>query len=211
MLAGLVNRFSGFIAGMAAMFSGAALIFTILMRQPLWLTLTVLGFFAASAFAVVWAFLPQERRAHFLVLIKVGFISGVVATILYDFSRWLLVTLTGWNFWPFKTFPIFGRLIAGEHLDLATAYAVGTVYHIVNGLLFCVAYCLIFGRRHIGWAVAWALVLESAVLLLYPGWLGLDKIMAEFTAVSIIGHVCFGLGLGFTSNKLLPVHRLHSG
>jgi hypothetical protein len=135
--------------------------------------------------------------------VKAGAVASIAATIAYDLSRYILVTFGQMTYWPFKTFPIFGRLIAGEHLSLTEAYVVGTVYHCVNGLMFSIAYCLIFGYRHVGFAVAWALLLEATVLWLYPGWLGMDALMAEFTAVSVIGHICFGLGLGFVSRWML--------
>lgn len=189
------------------MFSGAALIFTILLTLPLWLTLLVTGAFAASAFATIWALSPPDRRELFAQRMRAGLIAGLVATALYDLSRWSLVEAGGLSYWPFKTFPIFGRLIAGAGLSLPQAYLVGTLYHVANGILFSIAYCLIFGRRHWGFAIAWAILLEATVLWLYPGWLGLGPIMAEFAAISLIGHVCFGLGLGFTSRRLLQTTR----
>ncbi|HEY8136159.1 MAG TPA: hypothetical protein VIF08_08985, partial [Candidatus Limnocylindrales bacterium] len=50
-------------------------------------------------------------------------------------------------------------------------------------------------RRGIVTGVGWALLLETAQLVLYPGWLDI-RFLDEFRQISFLSHVVFGLTLG---------------
>ena len=56
------------------------------------------------------------------------------------------------------------------------------------------------GRRW-WWAVAYALVLESFMIMLYPGWLGFSM-NGEFLTVSITAHLTFGAVLGVLAARV---------
>ncbi len=125
----------------------------------------------------------------------VGAAAGVLATLAYDAVRWLLVTLLHWTFWPFDVFPIFGQAIGGTGLSSTQAIALGMLYHYTNGVMFAVAYTILFGTA--GWwaGILWALGLEALMLSVYPGWLH-PKAFGEFVSVSMLGHVAYGAVIG---------------
>jgi hypothetical protein len=187
----------------AAMGSGGALIVTIITKVPLWETLLAFAVYGAFTAALLWARATAASRIQIARRLKAGLTAGALATVAYDASRYLLVTAASLKYWPFETFVIFGRSIAGEALTRGHAYAVGTLYHCVNGLFFAVAYAFLLGTRHWSWGVAFALVLEFTVFGLYPGWLNLASVMEEFTVVSLTGHVAYGVTLGLICSRRL--------
>jgi hypothetical protein len=73
---------------------------------------------------------------------------------------------------------------------------IGSAYHYRNGESFAVAYSFLFGARDWKFAILWALFLEALMFTVYPGWLNLRGVMAEFTVVSLSGHVVYGTVLG---------------
>jgi hypothetical protein len=154
--------------GSASMGSGGALIITILAKVPLWTTLLAFAAYGCSVSALLWSRASPASRRQIVRRLKVGLIAGAFATAAYDGSRYLIVTAGSLNYWPFETFLLFGRSIAGAGLTRDEAYVVGTAYHCLNGLLFAVAYAFLLGRRHWLSGVAFAIVLEITVFSLYP-------------------------------------------
>ena len=112
------------------------------------------------------------------------------------------MTLFHDTFWPFDVFPIFGYAIAGSNVPHNVATIIGTFYHYTNGVLFAIAYTILFAPR--GWwaGVLWALVLEALMLTIYPGWLH-PRAFNEFVSVSILGHLAYGSVLGSFSQQAL--------
>ncbi|MGH2350790.1 MAG: hypothetical protein ACRDI2_13765, partial [Chloroflexota bacterium] len=168
--------------------SGAALVIAIISGAPLGVVLGLLGLAAGLTVALRWTHADARGRALAGARLRVGLAAGILATGAYDGTRWLVVTLGGLQFWPFESFPLFGYLIAGQEIPRSAAYAVGTAYHLLNGLAFAISYSMLLGGRKWWWAVGWALGLEAAMLTIYPTWLNLDSVMKEFTAVSLLGH-----------------------
>lgn len=155
--------------------------------------------------------LVRSNRAQRRVIRKklfVGVIAGFIATATYDLSRLIVVNLFNLSIWPFEAFPLFGRLIAGATIPESVAYAVGTAYHVFNGLLFAIAYCFALGGRPWPFGICWALGLEVATLVLYPDWLDLENVMREFTIMSMVGHITYGMTLGILSWLWLGPERL---
>lgn len=187
----------------AAMGSGGALVVTILTHAALWLTLTLFTLYAVTITAFFRALASAETRARILHRMRVGAVAGIFSTLAYDATRLVLVETMQWTYWPFETFVLFGRSIAGADLSRPEAYAVGTAYHCVNGILFAIAYACLFGGRHWAAGIAFALVLEATVYGLYPTWLNLNDVMGEFTVVSLMGHTAYGATLGLICARYL--------
>ncbi len=186
----------------AALTSGVALVASILLDLSLALTLILLGTLAASIVALKWSRSTLYERAMIRDQLITGLIAGILATLAYDVTRVVLVKLGQFNIWPFDTFKIFGELIIGSAPEVARL-VVGTIYHFCNGISFAIAYCLVLGGRHWLFGVAWGLSLEALMLTIYPGWLDLQAVIAEFFAMSVLGHFAYGSVLGFVSQQRL--------
>src|SRR5205823_3752998 len=182
--------------------SGAALIVHVLTTISLGLALVGAGIIVIGVGTLTWMRLPAMARNEIAQRAKVGLLAGFPATIAYDISRWLIVTLFHDTFAPFDVFPIFGHAIAGTNLSPAVATTIGILYHYTNGVLFAVAYAILLAPR--GWwtGILWALGLEALMLTVYPGWLHPTP-FEEFVSVSILGHVAYGSVLGIFSRRLL--------
>lgn len=187
------------LAGFACLFSGVSLVVHILTGSPLWLVLTVVGFIGALTVAI-----SAVNEGAFRVLLGVvarGAVVGVVGTVAYDLSRWLLVQFAGMESSPFAALPLFGAALIGDAQSTGLVRAAGIAYHVVNGVMFGVAYYVWFARRPWWWGVAYAMGLEAFMLALYPGWLAPESI-AELTQISLLGHVAYGIALGAVATVL---------
>lgn len=188
------------IAAAGAASSGAALVAAILTDRPLWLASTfvfVPGLLATVA-AVVWA---RGRQAElFLERVRRGVVAGVVGTAAYDVVRGAveLAGLATSN--TFRAITIFGSGLTGRPPSHAASVAAGWAFHACNGVGFAIAYLLLAAGRPVLAGVAFGLALETAMVLLYPGWLGFT-LTAEFLSVSILGHVAYGAVLGVAGRR----------
>lgn len=180
--------------------SGAALLIHILAGISLGLALLGMGLLVVCAGWLIWQRLTPVLRVNAAQRVLFGLAAGVLATLAYDGSRWVFVTVFHDTFWPFDVFPIFGYAIAGTGISHQAALLIGTAYHYTNGLLFAVAYTLLFGPRNWWIGILWALGLEALMLSVYPGWLH-PKAYSEFVSVSIFGHVAYGSVLGLVSQQ----------
>ena len=186
--------------------SGVAFIIHVLTTISLGLALIGTGIIVIGLGILTWTRLPLTVRTQIKQRAKVGLIAGFLATIAYDISRWLIVTIFHDTFAPFHVFPLFGYAIGGTNLTPAVATVVGTLYHYANGVLFAVTYAILLAPR--GWwtGILWGLGLEALMLTIYPGWVHPTP-FEEFVSVSILGHVAYGSVLGTCSRRLLPRQR----
>jgi hypothetical protein len=198
----MIDRRARYFLGIISTTTGAALLVYFLAGISLALSILFIACLAVVCAVITWQRLTPQGRSEVQARAKAGFLAGVVATLGYDISRFLLVRVAHFAIWPFETFRLFGELILGSHIAPPTTVIVGTIYHLTNGISFAVAYTLILGRR--GWlfGVAWAFGLEFLMVSFYPGWLGL-KALDEFLQVSVLGHFVYGSILGLVSKKLL--------
>ena len=180
--------------------SGASLVVYVLTGAPLALVLALLVVLGAGAVALTLRGDPVRRR-EWRRRVRVGIPVGLVATALYDVSRWALVSVTDMHVSPFKAFPLFGQALVGE-ADAGTLLGWGVAFHLLNGVAFGIAYTVWFGHRPPWVGVAFALGLEAFMLAIYPGWLDI-RALAEFTQLSVFGHVVYGLALGVGARRLL--------
>lgn len=189
--------------GFALLGSGAALVVAILWRISLGLALIVFAAALTGIVALQVSRLPVVMRRGVRVQAGRGALIGFAATLAYDLTRLLLVVLFPLRVRPFETWVRFGYAILDASASRDAALIVGTIYHYANGVFFAVSYGLLLGRRAWGYGVAWAFGLEVAMLVVYPRWLNLRDVLAEFTLISLVGHLAYGVTLGALGQRLL--------
>jgi hypothetical protein len=182
--------------------SGAALIVHVLSGVSLGATLLAAGGIVFLAGLMLWRQLSPVARLEVRRRAVVGALAGLAATGAYDSVRWALVTVFRYTYWPFDIFSIFGQAITGGGLPAGVVTGIGVLYHYLNGVMFALAYTILFGRA--GWwvGILWALGLEALMLSVYPGWLH-PQAFGEFLSVSMLGHVAYGSVLGLLAQRTL--------
>jgi hypothetical protein len=182
--------------------SGGALAIHIMGRVSLLGALAILLLGGGVLASVVLRSLPPYARTLLRQRAFAGLKAGLVAIVAYDITRYGIVAVLDLSFRPFHVFEIFGQLLLGENAPAAMALAAGTAYHFINGIGFGVAY-LVFVRRPRVWnGIAWAMVLEVSMILLYPSWLRLEQV-GELATVSVLGHVAYGTALALVGRRLV--------
>ncbi|MDB9516440.1 hypothetical protein PN466_05630 [Roseofilum reptotaenium CS-1145] len=189
------------------MASGAALVISIVTNASLPIILICLGIFAGFLSISKWSRSSHQERKIIQAKAITGVVAGAIATIAYDVSRELIVRLFNIPLDPFKALPVFGELIVGSNAPETTIIISGILYHVLNGVLFGVAYCFFFGNRNWKWGIVWAMALEIAMFTIYPTWLNLDAVMREFTLISMSGHIVYGAVLGLLCNRWLNINN----
>jgi hypothetical protein len=178
--------------------TGAGLVVHLLIGLPLWLTVFGGVVIAASLYLMVGNAADPTLQAR----IRTGLACGAVATVCYDATRTLYVVATHASVHPFDTWRLFGLALVGPGAPPWAVWSAGTAFHLNNGLLFAVAYTIWLGERGPLWGVGFALVLETFMLGLFPGWLHL-RALGEFTQMSMLGHVAYGAVLGFLARRMI--------
>jgi hypothetical protein len=192
----------------AALFlaNGAAVLVYILAGVSLRWTAIALAVVAVAVGVVVVRRMSPQRRRRFARRVGVGAIAGFAATLAYDAARYGLVEVAGMTIKPFEAWRLFGVALTDVGQSSALAFAVGTAFHLSNGIGFGIAYTVAFGTRGPLAGIAFALVLETFMVSVYPGWLGL-RALDEFLQVTIFGHVVYGATLGWLARSLLRRER----
>lgn len=126
-----------------------------------------------------------------------GAVGGVVAALAYDLYR-LPFVLGGAPL--FKVFPRFGQSLLGADEPMWLVQLLGWGYHFSNGAALGIMFLAMVvrpSRRVLFWgAVAWALFIESMLLLSpYTGFFGL-RLDARFIFLTASAHLVFGIALG---------------
>ncbi len=185
------------IAGALFLVTGAALVVHILIGLPLWLTVSGGVLLAVAGFVLLGdSVFGRRLRPKILA----GLVAGAVATVCYDISRILLISLTGSTIEPFEAWQLFGVSLVGTGASAELQWVAGTAFHLTNGLAFGVAFTIWLGDRGLLWGIGFALGLEIFMLGLYPGWLNI-RAFGEFTQVSVMGHVVYGSVLGVLARQ----------
>ena len=175
---------------------GLGLITWALTKLPMRVLVLILLTLGAALWLVGRYRLDRERRVELAKRARIGVTGGLAATVVYDLTRFGLVSLAQWSLKPWAAIPLFGELFIGPHHSTAALYAVGLTYHFVlNGIGFATAYTVIVKHPHPITGVAWAMGLEAAMALLYPSFLIIRQ-YGEFLTMSVVGHVCYGLVIG---------------
>lgn len=190
------------VLGTAALFSGAALVAHILAGVSLRLALLFTALLLVTAIALVARRSRSEQRARLRRFAAAGVIAGVIATAAYDAAKFLLSRGTSSPYNPFEAIRAFGLLLAGPSASPTAIYTAGTAFHLLNGISFGVAFCLLFRRRGLLQGIAWGMFLEFFQLTLYPGWLDIRS-YGEFVQISVMAHVVYGVMLSLVSKSVL--------
>ncbi len=191
------------LAAVLPLATGAGLLGFLIARVSLWLGFALVALIGVGLVIGVWRRASPAGRADLLARARAGLFAGLIATACYDASRYVLVTAFESSVWPFAAFPAFGGLLIGPAEPYDARLLAGTVFHILNGVGFSLAYALFVRRPRILTGVIWALVLEALMLTLYPTWLDI-KAIGEFTQMSMLGHVVYGIVLGALSRRWVP-------
>ena len=192
------------VLGVGALFAGAALLSNIVLELPY---LVVLGSGAlALAVGLGVAMVRTDALGRRVVgrIALVGAVSGLVATVAYDLSKWGLSQLDPTPINPFEALPVFGQLVLGPEAPPDLLWRLGIGIHVLNGVTFGIAFAFLLGGRGVPAGIAWGLGLELFQLTLYPGWLGIDA-FAEFATISAGGHLVYGAVLGGLEGRLRRV------
>lgn len=203
-MSGVIDRRDRWVAALF-LASGAALLVFILAGISLRLTFLGLGLAAAVVLWLALRRVAPQRRRKLLRRMAVGAAAGLAATLVYDVSRLAMVEIFDLHLRPFEAWRLFGLALAGDQSTTMIMVA-GVAFHLCNGVAFGTAYTVAFGRSGIVAGVIWALILETFMVSVYPGWLGL-KALEEFLSVSITAHVFYGIVLGGLARYLLTRSR----
>jgi hypothetical protein len=210
MLARVARRRVVLLAGVAALFSGVALLGQLLAGIALPLGLAFSVTLLVIAVLVIRRLVEGPVRRQMLAVAATAAAIGFVGILAYDASRAILVQLDPSDFDPFEALPIFGRLLLGDAVSEQVALAAGIGFHLTNGVTFAIGYGFILGRYArrsmrlaLATGVGWGLFLETFQLTLYPGWLNI-KTYQEFVTITFLGHVAYGGTLGMLANRFLP-------
>lgn len=154
---------------------------------------------SAAALVLLAAWCIRGDRADLGRRIVAGVWIGIVATFAYDIVR---LPLAYGGIPVFKAISYFGTVLAGAARPDVWTEVVGWSYHLSNGIGFAIMYLMLAQRPKLWSAVLWGLLLE-AVMLVTPyaevfgykrGW--------SFLAISIGGHVAYGVGLWWGARRL---------
>ena len=188
------------LALLAAFTSIAALIFHALgwMRMPFTVSfLTVPGLVLLAGLGL-WA--GRTERALLLNRLIVGAVAGLVGLLAYDLARWLVQAAFPVDFDAFFSMRAFGTLMTGLPPESARAALAGWAYHVSNGITFGIVYCCIAGPARWWFGLAWGLVLETGMILVYLTTFDPSPLRG-FLVVSIVGHLVFGATVGLISER----------
>lgn len=200
--------------GLAAGFSGLAVIISILSGVALRITEAALVVAPLVATILVARRAPRPVVLEVWRVIRAGLLVGAAATLVYDVTRTILSVLDPSPYKPFEAIRLFGLGMLPPGASPTLVMAAGLGVHFVNGSSFGVIYAVGAGRRvdtlrgALMWGVAWGLTLEFVQSILYPGWLRITTVLKEFLVISALGHLMYGLTLGFGVYWLLHLAPL---
>ena len=211
----ITGRWAFATVGLAAGFSGMAVLATILTGGPLLVfQVSFVGFAAAAVAAVAY----RSSRPVVLEVLRVtraGFIAGGAATVVYDVTRATLSVFDPSPYNPFEAIRQFGLAVLPEGASRVSVMLAGGGIHLLNGSTFGVIYAIAGGRHAsttrgaLGSGILWGLTLELIMSIVYPGWLNITALFREFLLISALGHLAYGATLGLGAHRLLWGNRSH--
>lgn len=127
------------------------------------------------------------------VALRAGAIGGLLGTIGYDLVR---VPLSMAGVKVLAPIDSYGVLLTDAMSSSGVTGFAGWWFHAVNGVCFGIAFAAVAARRPIWWAVAWAMVLETATIVSpFIDRYGLSD-HPELIAVAYAAHLAYGVPLG---------------
>ncbi|HEY1306800.1 MAG TPA: DUF6789 family protein [Vicinamibacterales bacterium] len=181
--------------GVSFLASGAALTVHIMSGVSLRLAIVASISLVALVTGWIWRRASTEDRSQLNRRVRAGLIAGAVATASYDVAKFALSQLDPSPYNPFEAIRIFGGLLTQSSMPGVVLYGAGTVFHLLNGISFGIAFCLLFRQPGPLKGIAWGMFLEIFQLTLFPGWLDI-RFYREFVQISALSHVVYGMVLG---------------
>lgn len=156
---------------------------------------------------VVYLFLPgcvllvwgvRSGRVELSNALILGFWGGLLGTFAYDLIRVPFLLFGSRIFAPIN---VYGVWLAEAEASSQLTHALGWMYHFSNGVTFGMMYALFMRKRHWFWAIIWGLVLESIALA--SPFREIFNLSSNYQAIGIayLGHVAYGLPLGWIVYK----------
>lgn len=159
--------------------------------------------------AVLWR-LGDER---FRLAYTAGVVGGLAGAIGYDLFR---VPFALYGLRIFSPIESYGVLVLGADTSSPLTDLVGWSFHFVNGIGFGVAYAMFGLGRSRWWAVAWAMVLETATIVTpFATLYGLAG-KWHLIGIAYAAHAAYGLPLGMVCEsapkaRRAPLRMSHAG
>ena len=207
----MTRRWAFATIGLAAGFSGVAVILSIVSGVTLWIAEAALVLVPLTGTILVARRAPRPVVLVIWRIARAGLLVGAAATLVYDATRTGLSVLDPSPYNPFEAIRQLGLGMLPSGAAGPLVMAAGLMIHLVNGSSFGVIYAVFAGRRAdtlraalVG-GVAWGLTLELIQSILYPGWLHITTVLQEFLVISGLGHLMYGVTLGLGVRWLL--HR----
>jgi hypothetical protein len=149
---------------------------------------------ALVALALIGLYLARRRPTDRLrTALVVGTAGGLLGTIGYDLFR---VPFAAAGLRVFAPVASYGVLLTGSETSSQLTSFAGWAYHFSNGIGFGIAYAVVALGRHWSWAIAWAMVLETATIVTpFAGLYGLAG-HPRLIALAYASHVAYGYALG---------------
>jgi hypothetical protein len=159
-----------------------------------WVTVPAIAVLAAAA--IVTACSSRHIAIHQALV--AGTVGGLVGTIGYDVFR-LPFLLAGLRL--LAPIDSYGVLMLDAVGSSGRTGMAGWVFHATNGICFGIAYALVAAGRHWGWALAWAMLLETATVATpFVTLYGLST-KPWLIVIAYLAHVPYGLAVGFASRQ----------
>ena len=134
-------------AGLAAGFSGLAIIATILTGWPLAVAEGALISIPIAAAAFIFWRAPRSVIHDLWPVIRAGLLAGAFATFAYDVTRTVLGFLDPSPYDPFGAIRQFGLGVVPASSPAPVVMAAGLAIHFLNGSTFGVIYATLGGRH----------------------------------------------------------------
>lgn len=148
--------------------------------------------------ALGWWVRDRTSSATLRLALVAGASGGLLGTLGYDLFR---VPFVASGLRVLAPIDSYGILALGASHSSGWTGLVGWGYHFANGIGFGIAYAMVALGRHWGWAVGWAMVLETATVL--TPFFSLYGLAGQpgLVAVAYAAHVCYGVPLGLVVQR----------
>lgn len=135
----------------------------------------------------------DPRRQPLARALQAGAIGGLLGTIGYDLVR-VPFELAGLR--VLAPIDSYGVLLTNATSSSPLTGFAGWGFHATNGVCFGIAFAAVAARRRIGWAIAWAMVLETATIATpFVDRYGLAG-QYHLIALAYGAHLAYGIPLG---------------
>ena len=138
-----------------------------------------------------WA---RQHYPDLAAALLIGAIGGLLGTVAYDLVRVPFV-LGGQRI--FAPISAYGLWILEADQSSRFSEVVGWLYHFINGISFGILYALCCQGRHWAWAILWGFILETIAIGSPFGTLFMMRTNSLAIAAAYLGHVAYGIPLGF--------------